>query len=133
MRQEIVDWVSALRSGNYGQTTDYLCYDGSYCCLGVLCEVLKMPKIVIGDRGYYEDNMYWLPPNVQTKLGLSRYGNYQPNLLGAKGKRLHDSLWPRCMGSDISLATLNDKGYNFEIIANMIEEIETSNAWCPEF
>lgn len=41
-------WVKALRSGEYEQTTGQLRYDPSfsgrrnpsYCCLGVLCEVL---------------------------------------------------------------------------------------------
>jgi len=32
-------WVEALRSGEYEQTDGGLCYDGKYCCLGVLCEI----------------------------------------------------------------------------------------------
>lgn len=31
-------WVAALRSGNYKQGEEYLCYNGKYCCLGVLVE-----------------------------------------------------------------------------------------------
>lgn len=41
-------WVAALRSGAYKQTNGCLRSerrDGtSYCCLGVLCEVLELPK-----------------------------------------------------------------------------------------
>jgi hypothetical protein len=33
------EWVKALRSGKYDQTTETLEKDGAYCCLGVLCVV----------------------------------------------------------------------------------------------
>lgn len=35
-------WLEALRSGEYGQTTGSLTDDeGAFCCLGVLCDILK--------------------------------------------------------------------------------------------
>jgi hypothetical protein len=34
-------WIKALRSGEYKQTAGRLDRNGSYCCLGVLCELLK--------------------------------------------------------------------------------------------
>lgn len=34
------EWVAALRSGDYEQGRSQLSYDGKYCCLGVLCEIL---------------------------------------------------------------------------------------------
>lgn len=44
MKKKIAEkWVAALRNGNYKQTT-YTYYqeeDNSYCCLGVLCELLN--------------------------------------------------------------------------------------------
>jgi hypothetical protein len=40
MKKQLRDeWVKALRSGKYEQTTETLEADGAYCCLGVLCIV----------------------------------------------------------------------------------------------
>lgn len=36
-------WVRALRSGKYRRAKYQLKDQGAYCCLGVLCEVLKQP------------------------------------------------------------------------------------------
>ena len=55
------EWVKALRSGRYKQTTGVLCSkDGAYCCLGVaarICDIPK-PKLVgvgdLGDKDYLE-------------------------------------------------------------------------------
>lgn len=48
MDKELKDkWVKALRSGYYKQTTGILCRGGSHCCLGVLCELLKMKRYPI--------------------------------------------------------------------------------------
>jgi len=38
--QVLDDWVAALRSGEYRQGTRHLYHDGSYCVLGVLCDVV---------------------------------------------------------------------------------------------
>lgn len=41
MKQEVKDlWVEALSSGKYTKGKGALAYQGSYCCLGVLCEVM---------------------------------------------------------------------------------------------
>lgn len=32
-------WCAALESGAYSQGIGYLCRNGSYCCLGVLCDL----------------------------------------------------------------------------------------------
>lgn len=45
MNQKIAErWADALRSGQYEQGSGYLHkVDGSYCCLGVLCELYGDP------------------------------------------------------------------------------------------
>jgi hypothetical protein len=56
------EWVKALRSGRYKQTTGVLCKldSGGYCCLGVAARVCGIPKAKIvgihdlGDRDYLE-------------------------------------------------------------------------------
>jgi hypothetical protein len=49
------EWLKALRSGRYKQTTSTLCNkDGAYCCLGVAARVCGIPKaklIGVGDLG----------------------------------------------------------------------------------
>jgi hypothetical protein len=46
-------WVAALRSGKYEQGREYLQADGKFCCLGVLCEVAKVPSVDLsGEREY---------------------------------------------------------------------------------
>ena len=39
-------WVKALRSGEYIQGKGYMNRNGKFCCLGVLAEVLELPKQV---------------------------------------------------------------------------------------
>lgn len=54
-------WIEALRSGEYKQTTGILRYvdngEESFCCMGVLCEVVGVPRASVGysfDGGLYE-------------------------------------------------------------------------------
>lgn len=35
----LATWAEALRNGGYAQTTEALCDNGGYCCLGVLIDV----------------------------------------------------------------------------------------------
>ena len=40
-------WIAALRSGEYTQGYNHLrTENGYYCCLGVLCMVLKRPELL---------------------------------------------------------------------------------------
>lgn len=40
-------WLTALRSGDYDQTTEYLNrVSGGFCCLGVLCDLAERANIV---------------------------------------------------------------------------------------
>ena len=40
-KENLRKWIDALRSGEYTQGTRRLRGDGTYCCLGVLCDVYK--------------------------------------------------------------------------------------------
>lgn len=50
------EWIEALASGRYLQGTGNLCYEGKYCCLGVLCDIhpdvvkRQGPRSVVFDR-----------------------------------------------------------------------------------
>jgi hypothetical protein len=92
-------WVDALRSGKYKQGQTYLLNkeNGSYCCLGVLCEV-------VGASGWQDDAQ--LPPEIQDLTGVSALGRI-PNAIH---------------GYDL-LSALNDSlKYDFNRIADIIEE-----------
>lgn len=94
--------VAALRSGKYQQGQGRLCKDGKYCCIGVLCEIMEIPKKQLGDLTLYAGAGVSMPDDYLKQSGLySQFGSSGGN------------------GSD--LAALNDKGYAFEQIADIIE------------
>lgn len=46
-------WIAALRSGKYKQGKGALQNNGCFCCLGVLSEIMDVPKEEVC-TGYYE-------------------------------------------------------------------------------
>lgn len=74
-------WIEALESGEFTQTTGVLRDDKGYCCLGVACEVAVrnniIPEVVVStsedhDRAVYlyEDHETVLPSSVVEWLGM---------------------------------------------------------------
>lgn len=54
MTVRVSDWIAALRSGDYVQGKSRLkSQTDKYCCLGVLCEVAKLPSRTDGRHTYY--------------------------------------------------------------------------------
>jgi hypothetical protein len=104
-------WVKALRSGKYQQGQRYLKQrldekTVAFCCLGVLCDILDVPSQMgtLSSTVFEYDQIFnqILPPHVIKKAGLrSAEGHYGKN------------------GSSLSI--LNDTGYDFDCIANIIE------------
>ena len=98
----IQKWIRALRSGRYKQTRKFLRSDGKYCCLGVLCNIVK-PQVKgkwYGSCFKVKDNgdEFNLPVSVQNFAGVSN--------------SLHDS----CV-------TWNDEqNMNFKEIAQKLED-----------
>jgi hypothetical protein len=99
-------WVEALRSGKHTQGTGMLeNYDGSLCCLGVVCLVAEETGIKLvrsdSDNRIAGGNLS-NQPEVQKWLNLnSPLGHF----LGEK-----------------SLTVLNDNGKTFEELADVIEQ-----------
>lgn len=97
-------WVEALRSGKYEQGKGYLCRDGKYCCLGVLCEVMGLEKKMDStDEGLVVFGHHLtaaLDPHARATVGL----------VSALGTHKSDSL-----------SELNDSGLTFAQIADIIE------------
>ena len=99
-------WVAALRSEQYKQTTGALRKGDSFCCLGVLCNLhaIAHPKIArkeVDPREYLRHGGT-LPNKVMRWAGMST----QTGLLFYRGD---------------TLADLNDHGSPFDEIADVIE------------
>jgi hypothetical protein len=110
-------WLEALRSGEYSQTKHVLKDDDGFCCLGVLCEVYDKEhgqnnwiaeERVDAPRYKHLDGSYALLPDVVMQWA---------DLNSISPKVSFDTLY-----NDTALANLNDRGYKFEQIADIIEE-----------
>ncbi len=101
MNKEIKEkWIAALRSGEYEQAKGSL-YDGTgYCCLGVLCRIAG-ESVGAPNRRMYPKEEFALSVGLVDEQGT----------LPQRG--------PRGIGC---LANLNDEGFSFEKIADIIEE-----------
>ena len=108
MKEVVKDmWLQALRSGHYKQGKGYLCSDGEYCCLGVLCDIAAMHGIIVKEKlDYYGNFNEVLPKKVMKWAGLE---DENPTVL-----------FEDC---DVNLAELNDGiSCSFKSIANIIEK-----------
>lgn len=109
------EWIAALRSGGYEQTTECLKDSTGYCCLGVLCDISGL--------GEWEGNLYIgadvdLPQSVQREYDLYPDGWHFPKTTVEKYTSIDLGSEPR---DGYSLAALNDAGMTFGEIANMLE------------
>lgn len=109
MKQEVTDWIAALRSGKYQQGKHALVRTelgvDHFCCLGVLCS-LK------GFNGDGDGNFLEL---VEAKeIGITREGHLKESI-EALGEE------PSGRARLDSLAELNDAGLSFSQIADFIE------------
>jgi hypothetical protein len=119
MKKEWADkWVAALRTGPYTQTRRTLRGSKGFCCLGVLCDLVKDEPLVQGhwqesDRGQY---------------GFTVAGAYADQILPSRAQRLvgmvssNGSLRTSDGAMSTALSTLNDDGLSFDEIASIIEE-----------
>lgn len=123
------EWTDALRSGKYEQGQDYLCRDGKFCCLGVLCEIQELPKEVVeGDIYYVFEGL----ESYATKRALQWSvipASAQPTIL--EDLNLRQTVTDG-VGDGRSLHThlicMNDEGRSFNEIADYIEGVVADNA-----
>ena len=91
-------WVEALRSGKYRQGQDFLKNGNTFCCLGVLREIIEPGSEELDDRG-----AQYLHPKFCAIAGL------EPHKVGKT--------------NDVYvLAHMNDDGKPFSEIAYWIEK-----------
>jgi hypothetical protein len=122
MNKDIADrWIAKLRSGKYGQVYGRLRDEKEYafCCLGVLCDLYREEQGTLEWRGSAaivvlggadaESARGQLPDNV-TEWAEMR------SALGDLPASEDDPV------EDPSLAILNDNGWSFARIADVIEQ-----------
>lgn len=98
-------WVKALKSGKYIQG-QYLLYNedaDTYCCLGVACDITRVPKSIFKHDAYPSSSTFAVDKGGQPYKKV-------PFILH-KGHKVSDSL-----------VSLNDDKVPFEVIAGFINE-----------
>ena len=93
-------WIKALRSGKYEQGKGALRRPAlrgnraaEFCCLGVLCEVLELPRVYTGYKNPETKRIHYvgLDPELLDKVGLT--GKQQALLMhlnDAEGKTFQE-------------------------------------------
>jgi hypothetical protein len=120
-------WIDALRSDKYEQGSDKLRSVTGYCCLGVLCDLYSQEHNVkwkfIGndetnlqlmDYWYFDEESEFLPESVMNWAELK---TPNPNVRVYVEDNEDEDNW---YYTD-ELSNINDSGYNFSQIANIIE------------
>lgn len=101
------EWIAALRSDEFKQTTGQLKTDSGFCCLGVLCELYRRKhggEWALSNT--FENHSAVIPYAVKAWAGLR---SCNPDVL--------------VDGDQIGLAHVNDVlKYPFSKIADLIEE-----------
>lgn len=116
-------WIDALRSGNFEQTTAVLNRDDKFCCLGVLCELAISAGVKVNKSDatcglvncdcsvnvyVYDGQKVYPPESVTAWAGLA---SANPKVPLAAGDHF-----------GAYLSDLNDDGKDFRFIADVIEK-----------
>lgn len=108
-------WISALRSGKYKQGIRSLRTEHGYCCLGVLCDLYSQEhnkEWRFQDVWSFYDSLCFLPPDVEQWAGLNSSNPSVKIPVDDENKYFYHE----------PLSDLNDSGYSFEQISNIIEQ-----------
>jgi len=120
-------WIDALRSGKYEQGSEKLRTVSGYCCLGVLCDLYAQEhntewefrgneetNLQPKDYWYFEDQSEFVPESVMDWAGFTE--NCPVVKIDVEEK--DEDNWFYHEG----LADLNDSGYTFNELSNLIEQ-----------
>ncbi len=138
-------WVKALRSNEYRQGVHVLHTNkGSFCCLGVLCDLHSKETGQQWEEGQdpdckqYGTNHTLLPRTVVEWAGVSNefYDSGVSGLslwaMGVKETDLPKGIRSQGETADYELVALNDNGVSFQDIADIIEKAEVIRPYIPE-
>lgn len=122
-------WVNALRSGEYQQTTGTLRRETGFCCLGVLCDLAVKAEVIsepyrFGDPETDAPERVWYEYDAEPSVLTSKVQAWA----GLRNESNPDVPYTEDMNNDawqsrgkVSLAELNDNGYTFTQIADIID------------
>lgn len=99
-------WLKALRSGKYPQGKNALRADGSFCCLGVLCDLYRE-----SEGGQWKGSFFVTENSIHSMSQLPI-----PVVRWAGLERSN----PRI--GDFDAIQLNDSGFTFAEIADKVDE-----------
>src|SRR6478609_3745372 len=131
-------WLAALRSGEYQQGQGQLNCDNTYCCLGVACDIAVKEGMGRWQKGsgdyikHYVDelmdsthdfldrsNSGVLTRGLAQFLGMGETGEFEIQRVDDESKCGHGEGESRDL--EHWLTTLNDNGFTFSQIADIIE------------
>lgn len=130
MNQEVKEkWITALESGEFKQGKEYMCKEGSYCCLGVLSE-LYAREHGVDLMSLYEDSSLEDAEDEEKRITLNGYigetDELHPDVAIWAGLpvEVRVKYKPAHIGfkNDTKIAWVNDKYLDFEKIAQLIRE-----------
>lgn len=121
-------WLSALRSGEYEQAVGSLRVDRGvetpgkygYCCLGVLEQVIsgEVEEFHNGQAIGLPTKQWCLDHGIEVNPKSIQVGSADPTILVLVSSYDHPD-----EEREIRVSTLNDDGYTFEEIADLIEPL----------
>lgn len=109
MNKEVKEkWLTALRSGKYKQTADYLEFDGEFCVMGVLCDLYNKEQLnpLPAEKLRQKDGSALPSRRVLRWAGLTSPNPDVKDEFGIKD----------------GLVDLNDSGMSFDELSVLIEE-----------
>jgi hypothetical protein len=123
MKPEIkAQWIAALRSGKYPQTTHNLKTEQGFCCLGVLCDISGVGEWDDQGHGYEYYVVYGgrecsvLHSRLAKEIGWDVKNFGQAGIV--PGLTLRDAPGEENL---VRLTQLNDDGFTFDQIADIIQ------------
>jgi len=108
-------WLEALRSGEYKQAQGLLTDGEGFCCLGVLCDIHSK---VTGDGDWHD---YVDSPTTYI-AGLYESSDVLPAEVAEWAGLGITSPHVRHGANSVAIAELNDLGYEFSKLADIIED-----------
>src|SRR5690606_7791757 len=118
------EWVKRLRSGQYKQGRNSLRQGDSYCCLGVLCDLYSPQLWEQGPEGTF---CYAGASGVLPSIVSEAYGISHDPMVATRDlpeKLVNNPNFDTLSIKYCSLSELNDHGYTFEEIAEVIEKVD---------
>jgi len=121
-------WIKALTGGKYKQTKGSLRRGNSYCCLGVFCDIVKGKSKwnrFIGTSYSLMDQEGILPATITSKYFPNNSNTVflkKETISKMKNKALSKRIVRYCSSDTVTLAGLNDRGFTFKEIAEVIKD-----------